>query len=124
MKVLLFDKETDREHYTQVGMTYDMLIANALRPIFDRAKKEGVSLRDLRSVMYDAVNETILSMLIGWDEPSPPVEPLTEPISIIESGLVGELLRAPSKVDGCYPVDPYDRIEKSDDIANELERYS
>jgi hypothetical protein len=110
-----------------------MLISNALRPIFERAKKEGVSMRDLRSVMYDAVNETVLSILVGWDEPSPPVEPLAEPISIIQSGLIGELFRAPLKVEN---VDPHDMIERymektptvtfrkeGDDIANELERH-
>ena len=105
MKKQLFNLNDDRECYTPLAMEYDEEFLNALRPIFEKAKKDNLSIREIQYIANGAMTEIALAILIGWDVSAPK----PEPISIIESGLVGELLRAPAKVDECYPVDPHDK---------------
>ena len=64
--IRLFD---ENDKYTDVASSYDMKIMNALRPVFDQAKKEGGAIRDLMTVANGSVTDVGLMILIGWDEP-------------------------------------------------------
>jgi hypothetical protein len=60
-------KEDKKEDWTELAADYDIEISNLLRPVFDRAKAQGHSLRDLQYIVNMAVVELALSRLMGWD---------------------------------------------------------
>jgi hypothetical protein len=62
--IRLFD---ENDKYTDKADQYDTEIGNALQPIVDKAKAEGVSLRDLTYIINSTTNELVLSKLIGWN---------------------------------------------------------
>ena len=60
----LFNEEED---WTDVAKRYDTEISNLLRPVIERAQKEGISLRDLHTVINASVNVLILSKILKFD---------------------------------------------------------
>jgi hypothetical protein len=62
--IRLFD---ENDKYTDKAAQCEMEISNALQPIVDKAKAEGVSLRDLTYIINSTTNELVLSKLIGWN---------------------------------------------------------
>jgi hypothetical protein len=61
MKTSLFD---ENDKYTPEALALDREAQALLRPIVERCKKQGISLRDLDYVLSGAVNEVILLELI------------------------------------------------------------
>jgi hypothetical protein len=59
----------DNEDWTDKAKQYDIEVSNLLRPIIERANQEGVSLRDLHTVINSSVQILILSEILGWTSP-------------------------------------------------------
>jgi hypothetical protein len=62
--IRLFNEEED---WTDVAKRYDIEITNLLRPLVERARQEGISLRDLHTVINASVQDLILSKILKWD---------------------------------------------------------
>jgi len=57
----------DQEDWTDVAKRYDIEVTNLLRPLVERAQQEGISLRDLQTVINASSQDLILSKILKWD---------------------------------------------------------
>ena len=58
--------DNEKEEWTDIAIAYDIEISNLLRPIFDRAQRQGHSLRDLQYIVSHAAFDVTLYRLTGF----------------------------------------------------------